>query len=432
MFVADCLEISSAGHLTIGGRDTVELAQTFGTPLYVMDENEIRRACRSYKKSIDSHYSGKGMVAYASKAFSCKEICRIAMEEGLGLDVVSGAELYTALSVGFPAEKLIFHGNNKTPQELAYAVDSGVGRIVVDNGFELEMLNQIAASANKTIHIQLRIKPGVEAHTHEFVMTGQIDSKFGFALETGEAMEAVQSALGMQNLYLCGVHCHIGSQIFDIDPFKEAARIMLGFMADVYSQHSFQIEELNLGGGFGIKYLPSHNPVEYDSYMRAVAQTVQQVCEQRGVPMPFVIIEPGRSIVGPAGVTLYKVGGIKEIPGVRTYVSVDGGMADNPRYALYGSEYEMLIADRAAQPKNKTYTVAGRCCESGDLLGQNIPLQEPKVGETLAVLATGAYNYAMSSNYNRLPKPAVVFVRNGEARVVVKRETYEDVVRNDL
>lgn len=432
MLVSDCLGVNEIGHLTIGGRDAVELAQTFGTPLYVMDEDEIRRACRSYRNSVGAYYGGRGMVAYASKAFSCKEMCRIAAEEGLGLDVVSGAELYTALSASFPAEKILFHGNNKTAEELAYAVDSGVGRIVVDNIFELGVLNRIAAGAGKKVRIQFRIKPGVDAHTHDFVVTGSIDSKFGFALETGEAFEAVRAALGMEHLELAGIHCHIGSQIFDLAPFEAAARVMLGLMAKVRDELGYQMEELNLGGGFGIRYIPSHDPVEYDRYMQAVSKVVKAFCAEHKMPTPFVILEPGRSIVGSAGVTLYRIGGIKEIPGIRTYVSVDGGMADNPRYALYGSEYDMLVADRAGEPKNKVYTIAGRCCESGDLLGQGVPLQEPRVGETLAVLATGAYNYAMSSNYNRLPKPAVVLVRGEEARVIVRRETYEDVVRNDL
>lgn len=432
MFVSDCLGVNAHGHLTIGGRDTVELAQTFGTPLYVMDEEEIRKTCRRYKTSIEQFYGGRGMVAFASKAFCCKAMCKIADEEGLCLDVVSGGELYTALSAGFPVEKILFHGNNKTLEELTYAVRSGVGRIVVDNIFELELLEQIAAGAGQTVNIQFRIKPGVDAHTHDFVQTGQIDSKFGFALETGEAMDAVDKALAMKNVELAGVHCHIGSQIFDIDPFELAARLLLDFIAQVKEKHGYEIPELNLGGGYGIKYIPGHDPVEYERYMKRISVIVKEVCAEKGIGMPFIMMEPGRSIVGPAGITLYRVGAEKVIPHIRTYLSVDGGMADNPRYALYRSEYDMVVANRASEPKNRVFTIAGRCCESGDLLGEGVPLQEAKVGDTLAVLATGAYNYSMASNYNRLPKPAVVMVRGGDARVVVKRETYADIVRNDM
>ena len=264
MFVSDCLQVNESGHLTIGGCDTVELAQKFGTPLYVLDEGEVRRACASYRDSIDRYYGGKGLVAYASKALNCKALCRIAMEEGLGLDVVSGGELYTAMSVGFPAEKVFFHGNNKTPAELREALDCGVGNIVVDNVFELELLAELAAAQGKTAGILLRIKPGVDAHTHQFIRTGQIDSKFGFALETGEAMQAVERALALPGIHLKGLHCHIGSQIFDREPFEAAAEIMVGFLADIRDRWGRELEILNLGGGFGIKYLSDHNPIPSD------------------------------------------------------------------------------------------------------------------------------------------------------------------------
>ena len=430
--IADCLDVNDQGHLTIGGCDTVELAARFGTALYVMDEVEIRRACRRYTKSIAENYGGNGLVAYASKAFSCKEMYRLVNQEGMGIDVVSGGELYTALSVGFPADKILFHGNNKTVEELSYALRENVGRIVVDNIYELDLLNQLAISADKTANILFRIKPGVEAHTHEFIKTGAIDSKFGFALETGEALAAVKKALTLSNINLLGVHCHIGSQIFDIAPFRLAAEVMLTFMAKVKDEMGHVIKELNLGGGFGIKYLPEHNPVAYEEYMRDISAVIKDTCAEKGLEMPFIIMEPGRSIVGSAGITLYKVGGIKEIPGVRTYVSVDGGMTDNPRYALYQAAYDMLLANKAGQPKNTTVTVAGKCCESGDLLGENVPLQEAAVGDVLAVLATGAYNYSMASHYNRIPKAAVVMVNNGEARVIINRETWEDTARSDV
>jgi diaminopimelate decarboxylase len=431
MIVSDCLNINQVGHLTIGGKDAVELAATFGTPLYVMDESQIRAACRSYKASIDDNYGGRGMVAYAGKAFSCKAMCRLMKEEGMGLDVVSGGELYTAMSVGFPAEKILFHGNNKTPEELAYALQCKVGRIVVDNIYELELLNQMAMGTGRTADIMFRIKPGVDAHTHDMIRTGSIDSKFGFALEAGEAFAAAGYALSLSHIRLMGLHCHIGSQIFDIEPFELAARIMLDLMAKIREELGYTIKELNLGGGFGVKYVPSHDPVAYGQYMSRVAAVVKKTCAEKGMETPFIIIEPGRSIAGPAGITLYTVGGVKEIPGIRTYVSVDGGMGDNPRYSLYKSEYEMLLANKAEEAKSRAVTVAGKCCET-DLLGKDILIQEPAVGDILAVLVTGAYNYSMSSNYNRYPRPPVVMITDGEAHVVVKRETYEDVTRSDI
>lgn len=431
MFISDCLGINDKGNLTIGGCDTLELVQRYATPLYVMDEQQLREHCRQYRSSIEKYYGGNGLVAYASKSFCCKAVCRLAMEEGLGLDVVSGGELYTAMSVGFPAQRIFFHGNNKTPQELTEALEYGVGQIVVDNLTELELLNQLAKSQERVARILLRVKPGIDAHTHNFIRTGQIDSKFGLALETGEAMQAVKAAAALDWVQLVGLHCHIGSQIFDIAPFEETARVMLRFMAQIREETGLELTMLNLGGGFGIQYLPEHDPKPYETYMDGVSRTVHSECEKLGMKIPFIVIEPGRSVSGPAGITLYRVGSVKEIPGVRTYVSVDGGMTDNPRYALYQAEYEMLVANKASQPKTQKVTVAGKCCESGDLLGENIPLQEAVPGDVLAVLATGAYNYSMSSNYNRLPKPPVVFVRDGKARVVVKRETLEDLIRND-
>lgn len=432
MFVSDCLGLNAMGHLTIGGRDTVELAQVYGTPLYVMDENEIRKACASYRESIQKYYGGHGLVTYASKAFCCKAMCKIAEEEQLGLDVVSIGELYTAKCAGFPAERIYFHGNNKTVEELTAALEYGVGQIVVDNVDELDLLNALCISQEKQAGILLRIKPGIDAHTHDFVRTGQIDSKFGFALETGEAMEAVKKVIGLPGIRLKGLHCHIGSQIFDIEPFCHAAEIMLHFIADIKKEIGCEIDVLDLGGGFGIKYLPDHDPVAYDNYMKRVSETVKSLCSQNNIKMPFVVIEPGRSIAGPAGITLYTAGSVKEIPGIRTYVSVDGGMCDNPRYILYKSEYEAIVANKASQPKTMAVTLAGKCCESGDLIGEGMPIQQVQSGDIIAVLATGAYNYAMSSNYNRIPRPPVVMLRDGKDRVVVKRETPEDLMKNDL
>lgn len=432
MFVSENLSVNDKGHLAIGGIDTVALAEDFGTPLYVMDEALIRKTCRSFKESIDKYYDGKGLVCYASKAFCCLYMCRVMQQEGLGLDVVSGGELYTAVKAGFDCSKICFHGNNKTDEELEYAVDQKVGRIIVDNIFELNRLDAIAKQKNVCVDVMLRIKPGIDAHTHDFVRTGQIDSKFGFALETGEAFEAVKQTVECENINLKGLHCHIGSQIFDIEPFEHAAEVMLEFIAKIKSELDYTIEELNLGGGFGIKYLNKHDPVPYETYMEKVSSVVKTKCAELNIIQPFIYIEPGRSIAGPAGITLYTVGGIKNIPNIRTYVSIDGGMGDNPRYALYQSEYEAVIANKANEDRNTAVTVAGKCCESGDLIGENMPLQSAQPGDVMAVLATGAYNYSMSSNYNRIPKPAVVFVNEKRAHVVIKRETLDDIIRNDV
>ncbi len=426
------LTVNDQGHLAIGGRDTLALAEEYGTPLYVMSEEAIRENCRLYRRSIERFYKGRGLAAYASKAFCCKAICRIANEEGLGLDVVSAGELYTAKAAGFPMDKVIFHGSNKTAEELTMALEYGVGRIVADNLTELRTLDALAAAKGVAAPVMLRVKPGIDAHTHEFIRTGQIDSKFGFALETGEALTAVKLALGSQNLRLIGLHCHIGSQIFEIDPFCHAVKVMLEFMGLICRETGTVLGELNLGGGFGIRYIPENDPVAYDRYMEKVAKTVEQCCKKLGFPAPFLLLEPGRSIVGAAGLTLYRVGSVKTIPGIRTYVSVDGGMGDNPRYALYRADYTFLAAARAGEPKTRTVTVAGKYCESGDLLGENVPLQEIAPGEILAVLATGAYNYSMASNYNRNPRPPVVLVGEKGDRVIVRRESLEDLIRNDL
>jgi diaminopimelate decarboxylase len=432
MFVSECLDVNEEGNLTIGGCDTTLLAKEYGTPLYVMDEATIRKSASLYRESIDQYYGGNGLVLYASKALSCKEIFRIAKDENLGIDVTSGGEIYTALEAGFPASKMYFHGNNKTAEELNYALDSGVGRIVVDNLEELELLDRLSAAKGKVADILLRIKPGVDAHTHNFIKTGQIDSKFGIAIETGEAALAVEKAVGYKNVNLIGTDCHIGSQIFDIEPFELTAEIMLNFIAEIKAKYGVIIKELDLGGGFGTKYLAAHDPVAYNEYMGRVAKVVKNVCAKKGIDTPYILIEPGRTIVASAGITLYTVGSVKEIPGVRTYVSVDGGMTDNPRYALYCAEYDALIANKATQPKVRTVTIAGKCCESGDLLQENIAIQEPRAGDILAVLVTGAYNYSMASNYNRFPRPAMVMIKDGKPRLIVRRETYEDLVRNDV
>lgn len=432
MFVNDCLNVNEKGHLTIGGCDTLELAKEFGTPLYVMDEATIRNTCKSYVNSIKTHYDGKGLPMYASKALSCKALVQLADSENMGLDVVSGGEIYTAMKANFPPEKIQFHGNNKTEAELRMALDYNIGKIIVDNLYELELLNKIAGEKNKVVKISMRIKPGIDAHTHNFIMTGQIDSKFGFALETGEAMAAVKESLKLGNVDLTELHCHIGSQIFDIDPFVKAAEVMMDFIGQIKRETGHLVTELNLGGGYGIKYTENDNPVPYDNYMAAVSKAVKAKAAENDIPVPFIYMEPGRSVVGEAGITLYTVGGRKEIPNVRTYVSVDGGMTDNIRYALYESEYTVVNAGKADQKPNEKVTVAGKCCESGDLIQKDTPVADVQVGDTLAVLSTGAYNYSMASNYNRNPRPAIVMVKDGKPRLIVKRESYDDLVANDL
>ena len=430
--ISECLGVNQNGNLTIGGADTVKLAEKYGTPLYVFDENLIRKTCREFKESIDEFYDGNGLVLYASKAFSCKEMYRIVQSEGLGCDVVSGGELYTALSAGFNAENIFFHGNNKTPDEIEYALKSGVGRIVADNMTELDNIQNIAANLGVTANIVLRIKPGIDAHTHDYVRTGQIDSKFGFALENGEAVEATEKALGYNNIKLHGFHCHIASQVCETKPFMEAAEVMLGFMYAVRERFGVTLSELDLGGGFGVKYLETDGQIPFKEYMKNTSVALKKQAESLNFPIPKIFIEPGRSIVAPSGITLYKVGNVKTIENIRTYVAIDGGMGDNPRYALYNADYTIEIANKADKPKDFVATVAGKCCESGDLIQENAPMQTPEVGDVLAVLSTGAYNYSMASNYNRIPRPAAVMVKDGENRVIIKRETYEDIVKNDI
>ncbi|MBQ3919520.1 MAG: diaminopimelate decarboxylase [Oscillospiraceae bacterium] len=425
----DSLGVSN-GHLTIGGIDCTELAEQYGTPLYVMDEDVIRQACREFKASIDECY-GRGMVCYATKAFCCKEMCRIMKDEGIGLDTVSGGEIYTALAAGFPADRIVFTSNNKKDEEIALAIDNNIGRITCDNIEELYRISDIASKKNKTVRVVLRLKPGVEAHTFEAVMTGKIDSKFGFAIETGEALKAAKEVAGLPSIELAGIHCHIGSQIHEIAPFEKACEVMFDFIGKLRDE-GIIIKDLSLGGGFGIKYTDADKPIPYGDYMKAVSAKAKQCCEKLGLDMPFIMIEPGRSIAAPAGITLYTVGSRKIIPGIRTYIGIDGGMPDNPRYALYKSEYTAEVANKADEPKDEIVTIAGRTCESGDLIGENMPLQHAEAGDTVAILATGAYNYSMASHYNRVPNAAVVMVKGGTSRVVVRRETFEDMAKNDI
>lgn len=432
MLEIDCLSINNLGHLCIGGCDTVELSEQYGTPLYVMHEESIRNACRQYKQSINKYYDGHGLPLYASKALNCLEICRIMQDEGMGLDVVSAGELFTALKSGFNPSFIHFHGNNKTHEELNMAIENNVGIIVVDNLEELNNLNKIAKEKNKKINISLRIKPGVEAHTHEFIKTGQIDSKFGFGIENDEAMNVIRLCLNMSNISLKEVHCHIGSQIFELEPFILASKIMMDFIAKVRDEFSYSIDSLNLGGGFGIKYTESDKPICVDECIRQVSNVIKEKAKEHNIKIPFIYVEPGRSIVGPYGITLYRVGSVKNIKNVRTYVSVDGGMTDNPRYPLYRSEYTVLAANKAGDPKDMLVTIAGKCCESGDLIQENVMIQKVKAQDILAVLSTGAYNYSMSSNYNRILKPPIVMIKDNVPRIIVTRQSYEDIIKNDI
>ncbi len=422
--------INGEGHLEVGGVDTLDLVRDFGTPLWVVDEEGLRRNCRSFRDAFAG--LGDSLVIYASKTLCNLSVLKIVAQEGLGVDVVSGGELYTALQAGVPAEKIFFHGNNKSREELSLALEAGTGHIVVDNFYELEILDHLCESRNRTQDVLLRITPGIEAHTHEYIRTGQIDSKFGFTLSDGQAMDGVKVTLSSRNLNLVGLHCHIGSQIFDMESFRDASAIMMDFFADVKQTTGHELSELNMGGGFGIFYYYGDQPCQPEDWAEAVMLTVQDKARQLNLKVPRVMVEPGRAIAGPAGITLYTVGSSKEVTGIRRYVAVDGGMADNPRLALYGAKYLAMLANKANEEPITKVSIAGKCCESGDMLIWDAQLPKVGSGDILAVLATGAYNYSMSSNYNRLPRPAMVLVNKGSADLIVKRETYTDLLRNDI
>ena len=417
--------------LYIGGVSSTRLVEEYNSPLYVMDENMLRETCKNYYDSFRCK-ENNNRVAFAGKAFLTLEMCRLVKEEGLYLDVVSGGELYTAYKADFPMEKIYFHGNNKTIDEIKLGIEKGVGRFVVDNIEEMDMINQIAGENHKKQDIYLRLTPGIEAHTHEYIQTGQIDSKFGFAPVGNTIMNAVKHALELENINLVGLHCHIGSQIFEIQPFEDAAEVMLEFIYKIKEETGHLINELDLGGGFGIYYTEEDKPRETKEYCTAILNKVDEVCGRINMPKPILTIEPGRSIVGNAGTTLYTIGAIKEIEGVRTYVSVDGGMTDNIRPALYEAKYEMAIANKMNRERDNLVTVAGKCCESGDILVKDIYLQNPERGDILATFTTGAYGFSMASSYNKNVKPAVVFVKNGEAKLVSKRQTFEDLLSLEL
>lgn len=426
------ISILENGHLAFSGVDTVELANKYGTPLYVTDENKIRENCREFKTAVEKYFGNESLPLYASKALCYKDIYRIVKSEGLGTDVVSGGELCTALSVGFPAEKIYFHGNNKTLAEIQYGLDNDIGGFIVDNFDELYVLNEEAQKRGKTQNILLRLSPGIDPHTHRAVVTGNVDSKFGVAIETGQALKFVEEAIACSNLNLEGIHCHIGSQIFDKYPFTDAAKNMLDFMLEVKNKLNYNFKKVNLGGGIGVRYTEDDPKVTIDEIMAEIKKELDVLVSERGLDAPIFLFEMGRYIAANAGMTLYTVGSVKEIEGYKKYVCIDGGMCDNPRYALYQSKYTVYNASNANAERDFTASVAGRCCESGDLIGEDMLLQPFKRNDILAVAVTGAYNYAMSSNYNRVPKPAMVSVSNGTERLVIKRETYEDIFKNEL
>lgn len=417
--------------LTIGGAKASDLVKEYGSPLYVFDEELIREYCRDYRNYFRCE-ENNNRVAFAGKAFLTVQMCKLLKEENMSLDVVSGGELYTAYKAGFPLERVMFHGNNKTLDEIELGVKLGVGNFVVDNHYEMEVLNDIAKSYGKTQNIYLRITPGIEAHTHDYIKTGQIDSKFGFAPVGTVIEDAVEKAINLENINLAGIHCHIGSQIFELQPYEDAVEVMLDLVKKIQENYGYFIKEVDFGGGFGIYYNKGDKPRTTREYCETIINKVDEVCRRTGQERPILTIEPGRSIVANAGSTLYTVGSVKEIPGVRTYVAVDGGMTDNIRPALYNSAYECVIANRVNSECGQTVTIAGKCCESGDILLENVELPEVTSGDILAILTTGAYGYSMSSNYNRIPKPAVVMIRDGQARLVCKRESYEDIIRNDV
>lgn len=431
MKIPEPFRITPQGHLEVSGCDTIELVKRFGTPLYVLDEARIRRNCRDYVAGLAEAYP-ETQVCYAGKAFLCRAVCCLIQQEGLGLDAVSGGELFTALKAGFPPDKIYFHGNNKSRQELEIALRNGVGCVVVDGFHEIELLQELVTGDERRQRVLLRIAPGVEAHTHIYARTGQEDSKFGLGINGGQALQGVKAILSCPHLELLGFHAHIGSQIFDLASYEVTAGILARFMAEVRRETGFVAKIMDLGGGLGIRYTREDNPLPVREAASRIGRVVQETFSTLDYPLPKLVLEPGRSIVGDAGITLYTIGNVKTVPGIRKYVMVDGGMADNPRVAFYQAVYEAVVANKAGKPAKEVVTVAGKCCESGDILIWDLPLAAPEPGDILAVFSTGAYNYSMASNYNRLPRPAVVLAAGGQGELIVARETYEQIVANDL
>ena len=430
--IYDNLSVNDAGHLAIAGIDACELAAEYGTPLYVLDEDRVRKNCRTYVEAMQKYLPDGSAPLFASKALCFKGIYPVIESEGMGADVVSGGEVATALAAGFPAERLCFHGSNKTDAEIAYGVARRVGCFAVDNLNELAVLGREAKAQGITQRILLRVTVGLDPHTFAAVKTGKVDSQFGVPIETGQAIAFAKAALATEGVEVVGFHSHIGSQIFEPDSFCDQVDRLLAFACDVCDELGYVAKVFNLGGGFGVPYVESDPQMDIAANIAAIASHLEAGCERAGYPMPRVLLEPGRSIVADAGVTLYTTGGTKTVEGYRSYVMVDGGMTDNPRYALYKRAYTIVNASRAADPANFACTVAGRCCESGDRIAEDICVAKPERGDIIAVLGTGAYNYAMSSNYNRVPRPALVMLSGGTARLAVRRQTVEDLLALEL
>ncbi|MEH1835140.1 MAG: diaminopimelate decarboxylase [Nostoc sp.] len=412
--------------LEIGGCDVTTLVEQFGSPLYILDEETLRSACQQYRDAFKQYYKGESQVLYASKAWNCLAVCVIAASVGLGIDVVSGGELYSALQAGVSPQKIYLHGNNKSHEELILAIKSGV-TIVADNWHELHTLVEIAQPV-QPIRIMLRLTPGIECHTHEYIRTGHLDSKFGF---DPNELDKVFTFVSQQSAFNCvGVHAHIGSQIFERQPHQDLAAVMVQWLRDA-AKYGLNITELNVGGGLGIKYTESDDPPSIEEWVKAICEVIQEACVAENLPLPKLLSEPGRSLIATACVTAYTIGSSKVIPEIRTYVAIDGGMSDNPRPITYQSVYRAVVANKMSSPLTQTVTIAGKHCESGDILIKNALLPKTEPGDILVVMGTGAYNYSMASNYNRLPRPAAVVVANGEANLILQRETYQDLIRQD-
>lgn len=431
--ICDNISIGENGHLYFAGQDTAVLADNYGTPLYLIDEDRLRHNCRVYAQAFRKYFGSEAKALYASKANSFKRIYEIMREEDMGIDVVSCGEIFTAFSAGYPMENAFFHGNNKTDEDVAYAMDKGVGCFVADNAEELGAIETEAARRGMTQRVLLRLTPGIDPHTYEAVSTGKVNSKFGVAIETGQAEELALRAMKMPHIDLAGFHCHVGSQVFAEDVFERAAVIMLRFVAMMKQKYGLATRELDLGGGYGVRYVESDPYLDVEKKISEVAAAIKTECARLELKMPVIHMEPGRAIVADAGMTLYTVGTLKRIPGYKNYVSVDGGMTDNPRFALYGAKYTCFAANKMHERAELSCSLVGRCCESGDIIGENIMMPESiERGDIVAVCTTGAYNYSMASNYNRVPRPPIVMLRAGECSLAVRRESLEDICRNDL
>lgn len=432
-FICENLSRNASGELCLAGVSLPSLAEKYGTPMYVYDEERIRERCRTYIDAANQAFDGRCKVLYASKAASFRRLYEIMREEGMGIDVVSCGEIYTAKSSGFPMERAYFHSNNKTDADISYAMTHGVGYFVADNVEELYAIESAAAACGRSQRVLLRITPGIDPHTYSAVATGKVDSKFGTAIETGQAIEITRVALSLPHISLRGFHCHVGSQVFDSDVYVKTADVMLKFVSDVYKTEGYLAAELDIGGGFGVRYVADQPETDIAAGIAEVGEFMHRRAEELDIPLPDVAFEPGRSIVADAALTVYTVGAVKRITGYKKYVSVDGGMTDNPRYALYGAPYTFAMLNESGDGEGESCSVVGRCCESGDILQENVVLPKNVArGDLIACLTTGAYNYSMASNYNRIPRPPVIMLRDGEDYVAVRRERLEDVAALDV